>query len=104
MKLLNYIATGLISCAAFTAQANDIWGEDGDFMEDDSNAKVQRYIAKQRALEANMTDEEREQAAQNRNASCGSVNVGNVAGSGGGDVENVVVIKGDVINANNRCK
>lgn len=85
-----------------TLFANDIWGDDGDFMEDDSNAKVQRYTAKQRALEAAMTPEEREQARKNRE-DCGSVDVGNVQG-GGRNVDNVVVIKGDVINVNNRCK
>ena len=81
--------------------ANDIWGEDGDFMEDDSNAKVAKHTAKQRAREANMSKEERAKAREN-NAGCGSVDIGNV--KGGGNVDNVVIIKGDVINANNKCR
>jgi hypothetical protein len=97
----------MISAALFLlsplAQADDIWGEDGDFMEDDSNAKVQKYTAKQRAREANMTPEERAAAKKNQDASCGSVDIGNVQG-GGRNVDNVVIIKGDVINANNKCR
>lgn len=83
--------------------ANDIWGEDGDFLEDDSNAKVLRHTAKQRAREANMTPEERAKSKEN-SGSCGSVDVGNVQGGGNKKVDNVVIIKGDVINANNKCR
>jgi len=82
--------------------ANDIWGTDGDFMEDDSNAKVQRNLAKQRALEANMSAEELAESKKRR-SECGSLDVGNVQG-GGRKVENTTVIKGDVINVAGNCR
>jgi len=82
--------------------ANDIWGTDGDFMDDDSNAKVQRSLAKQRALEANMSKEELAESKKRR-SECGSLDVGNVQG-GGKKVENTTVIKGDVINVAGNCR
>ena len=82
--------------------ANDIWGTDGDFMEDDSNAKVHRNLAKQRALEAQMSPEERAES-QKRRSECGSLDVGNVQG-GGRDVVATTIIKGDVINVAGNCR
>lgn len=83
-------------------QANDIWGDDGDFMADDNNAKVQRNLAKQRALEANMSAEELAESKKRRQ-NCGALDVGNVNG-GGRKVENTTVIKGDVINVAGNCR
>lgn len=90
-----------IFCSS-SLSANDIWGTDGDFMQDDSNAKVQRHLAKQRALEANMSEEDLA-ASKKRRSECGSLDVGNVQG-GGRKVENVTVIKGDVINVAGNCR
>lgn len=97
----------VISCSASLmlsapSFANDIWGTDGDFMEDDSNAKVQRSLAKQRALEASMTPEELAESKKRR-SECGALDVGNVQG-GGRKVENTTVIKGDVINIAGNCR
>lgn len=97
----------VISCSAplmlsAPSHANDIWGTDGDFMEDDSNAKVQRSLAKQRALEASMTPEELAESKKRR-SECGALDVGNVQG-GGRKVENTTVIKGDVINIAGNCR
>lgn len=92
----------LLSLASTSCLAGDIWGHDGDFMDDDSNAKVQRHIAQQRALEANMSDEELAES-QKRRSECGALDVGNVQG-GGRKVENVTVIKGDVINVAGKCR
>ncbi len=92
----------LVMLTAGSCLASDIWGHDGDFMDDDSNAKVHRNIAKQRALEAQMTPEELE-ASRKRRKECGSLDVGNVQG-GGRKVENVTVIKGDVINFAGNCR
>ncbi|MDX1452594.1 MAG: hypothetical protein R3183_08540 [Oleiphilaceae bacterium] len=93
--LLALLTTGI-------SHASDIWGYDGDFMDDDSNAKVHRNIAKQRALEAKMTPEELEESRKRR-SECGSLDVGNVQG-GGRKVENITVIKGDVINFSGNCR
>ncbi len=92
----------LVMLTAGSCLANDIWGRDGDFMEDGTNAKVQRSLAKQRALEAQMTPEERAEARERR-SECGSLDVGNVQG-GGKKVENITVIKGDVINIAGKCR
>lgn len=94
----------LLAMCAISAplMANDIWGTDGDFMEDDSNAKVQRSLAKQRALEAGMSSEELAESKKRR-SECGSLDVGNVQG-GGRKIENTTVIKGDVINVAGNCR
>ena len=98
--LFSILATSLIFSTPL--YGNDIWGDDGDFMKDDSNAKVQRNLAKQRALEANMSDEELAESKRKR-SECGSLDVGNVQG-GGRKVENTTVIKGDVINVAGKCR
>lgn len=98
-KLLSLIAICAVSAPLM---ANDIWGTDGDFLEDDSNAKVQRSLAKQRALEANMSAEELAESKKRR-SECGALDVGNVQG-GGRNVENTTVIKGDVINVAGKCR
>jgi hypothetical protein len=74
-------------------------------LNDLQNAKVAHMMAKQRMLEAQMSDEDREKASSNK-GSCGSVNVGNVSNQRGarGPKEVIVVVKGDVINANNKCR
>lgn len=93
------ISTAVLST---TALSSDIW-EDSDTLNDKMNAKMMRFMAKQRALEANMSKEELE-ALQESHGGCGSVDIGNVQGGQSKDVETVVIIKGDVINANNKCK
>jgi hypothetical protein len=102
MKKLLVMSSMLLLLTGTHCLAGDIWGHDGDFMEDDSNAKVQRHIAQQRALEANMTPEELAES-QKRRSECGALDVGNVQG-GGRNVENVTVIKGDVINVAGKCR
>lgn len=103
MKISTLLPTVLLSIAfSLSANANDIWGHDGDFMEDDNNAKVQRNLAKQRALEASMSAEELAESRKNRE-NCGSLDVGNVQG-GGKDVTNTTIIKGDVINVAGKCR
>lgn len=92
----------LLSLASTNCLAGDIWGHDGDFMDDDSNAKVQRHVAQQRALEANMSEEELAESRKRR-SECGALDVGNVQG-GGRKVENVTVIKGGVINVAGKCR
>ncbi len=81
----------------------DIWGNEAGFVKDDSQATILRHMARQRALQANMTAEQRAQMRKNQQAGCGAVNIGNVTDTKG-DAEAVVIIKGDVINANNNCK
>ena len=98
----SFFAATLALSAVTTTHANDIWGHDGDFMEDDNNAKVQRNLAKQRALEAGMSKEELEESRKRRE-NCGSLDVGNVQG-GGKDVVNTTIIKGDVINVAGKCR
>lgn len=107
MKTKLSILAVALTCSApllFSAPSfgNDIWGTDGDFMEDDSNAKVQRHLAKQRALEASMSAEELAESRKRR-SECGALDVGNVQG-GGRKVENTTVIKGDVINIAGNCR
>jgi len=88
------------------SEDKDIWTDDdseASFYEDESNAKLQRHMAKSRAFEAGMTEEEREQNRSTDTSTCGGVNVGNVNGPERGDVENIVIVRGDIINANNRC-
>jgi len=103
MKTRRLIAFACLSCLLSTfAHSNDIWGTDGDFMEDNDNAKVHRNLAKQRALEANMSAEELAESRKNHE-NCGSLDVGNVQG-GGKDVVNTTIIKGDVINVAGKCR
>lgn len=92
----------ILTCVSLTANANDIWGTDGDFMDDSDNAKVQRNLAKQRALEGGMSKEELAESRERRE-DCGSLDVGNVQG-GGKDVVNTTIIKGDVINVAGKCR
>ncbi|GAA3965558.1 hypothetical protein [Allohahella marinimesophila] len=101
MKQL-YSALMLTIMVSGSCLADDIWGTDGDFLDDNDNAKVQRHLAQQRALEAKMTPEDLAASQQRRNE-CGSLDVGNVEG-GGRKVENVTVIKGDVINVAGQCR
>lgn len=101
MKIQSLLAIFAIVMTASVAQA-DIWGDDADFMDDMSNAKVQRNLAKQRALEAKMSDEELAESKERRQ-NCGALDVGNVQG-GGKDVVNTTIIKGDVINVAGKCR
>lgn len=100
MKILILVVINIIIVSPLIAQ--DIW-EESDTKENDTNAKVLRYIAKQRALEGGMSAKERAELKSNQGGECGSTNIGNVSG-GSKKVENIVIIKGDVINANNKCK
>lgn len=105
MKLIIFLCIYLVISQLSHAEeeTNDIWGKDAGFMEDDSQATILRHMAKQRAMQANMTDEQKSKMRENQSNGCGAVNIGN-ASSSDGDAEAVVIIKGDVINANNNCK
>ena len=62
------------------------------------NAKVARIKAKQRALA-------RQAGTEGEPSGCGGVNVGNVeSDSKSGNIDNIVVIQGDVINIATNCK
>lgn len=74
-------------------------GEEG--LEDDNNAKLARIKAKQRRMGATSFGD----SDGGGGGECGSLNVGNVQnnGRGRGPREVVVVVTGDIINANNKC-
>lgn len=72
----------------------------GDLGSDDKmNAKVARIKAKQRA-------QARADGTEGEEGECADVNIGNVENNRGARVtkENIVVITGDVINVDNKCK
>jgi hypothetical protein len=67
-------------------------------------AKIAKEKAKAGSLSAQMAGQA---ADRNATAECGSVNIGNVVGAsrvGFGPTEVNVIITGDVINANNKCR
>jgi hypothetical protein len=90
-------------CVQAEEIVNDIWGNEAGFAKDETKSKILRHMAKQRALQASMTAEQKKQFKEAQNSGCGSVNIGNIHGAKD-DAETVVIIKGDVINANNNCK
>ena len=102
MKTIQLMLLYTAIAVSSVAGASDIW-EGSETMDDGTNAKMMRHLAKQRAQEASMTAQEREAARQDTGG-CGAVDIGNVQGSKGQDVETVVIIKGDVVNANNNCR
>ncbi len=104
MRELQILIPVLFCISTLVFADDDIWADDGEFLEDDANATIHFHTAKQRAQEAELTPKERTEAQKNRTDSCGSLNVGNIRHSGNNKVENVVIIKGDVINANNNCR
>lgn len=86
-----------------TAAAHAVETEVSD-MDDLLRAKVAKHKAKQTAAKQSVAASSAE--AQNETDSCGGVDIGNSTGSkpGRGPKEIFVVITGDVINANNKCK
>ncbi len=84
----------------------------GDLELDDAqNAKLSRYKVKERVMknekqEDYVKDEEDSDDVTLNDLQCGSVNIGNVVNPKGfgGPKEIDVIITGDVINANNKCK
>jgi hypothetical protein len=91
----------MLFCAALTAgPALTMAGEEG--LEDDANAKLARVKAKQRAFGSGSDFG----SGSGSNAECGSLNVGNVDNRGRNSRlrEVIVVVEGDVINANNNCR
>lgn len=74
-------------------------------MDDLLRAKVAKHKAKQTSI--NQSVEANSAAEQNEGGSCGGVDIGNSVGNnkpGKAPKEILVVITGDVINANNKCK
>lgn len=87
-----------------SAQAQAVETEVSD-MDDLLRAKVAKHKAKQTSLRQSVEASSAE--AQNESGSCGGVDIGNSVGNnkpGKAPKEIVVVITGDVINANNKCK
>jgi hypothetical protein len=105
MKILSMVVLVLLISQMVQAEekVNDIWGNEAGYAKDESQSKMLRHMAKQRAMQANMTAEERKQLRESQKSGCGSVNIGNIDGAKD-NAETVVIIKGDVINANNNCK
>lgn len=91
----------MMSCAAHV-QAVETEVND---MDDLLRAKVAKFKAKQTSTQQGGTNAS-SAAAQNEAGSCGGVDIGNSVGAKPGHApkEIVVVITGDVINANNKCK
>ena len=85
-----------------SAHANDIWGKEAGFMEDETSASLMRHRAQQRAKDSKLSSKEVRERDE-KTAECGSLNVGNVDAKDSKRVENIVFIRGDVINANNNC-
>lgn len=74
------------------------FAEEEDIKEQAFNAKVARIKARQRALA-------RKNGTEGEESGCGGVNVGNVqSDTRVGDVNNVVVVEGDIINIAKNCK
>jgi len=79
-----------------------------DFMDDDDGAKMARLKAKQRHYDAKddrdgKGDDDRDSRS---NAACGSLNLGNMVNQRGARAprEVNIIVTGDVINANNKCR
>lgn len=96
-----FVASVLMNCAAHV-QAVETEVND---MDDLLRAKVAKFKAKQTSTQQGGTNAS-SAAAQNEAGSCGGVDIGNSVGAKPGHApkEIVVVITGDVINANNKCK
>lgn len=102
MKALSYwIALSL--ALSFSLPGITQAGE--EYLEDDNNAKLARIKAKQRVWEA-MDGGDEGSGSGAGGGECGSLNIGNVQnnGVGGRPREVIVVVTGDVINANNNCR
>lgn len=97
MAVLAAIALGTV------LQAHAVETEVSD-MDDMLRAKVAKHKAKQNSLKQSVNASSAE--AQNESDSCGGVDIGNSIGNKPGKTpkEIVVVITGDVVNANNKCK
>lgn len=93
-----------IICSLFSTQS---WAVE-DFMEDDDGAKMARLKAKQRYFDAksDRDDNASDRRDKRSSAACGSLNIGNVVNQRGarGPREVNIIVTGDVINANNRCR
>jgi len=97
-KCILFGVTLLLSSPGFS---EDIWGEEPGFMEDETSASLMRHRAQQRARDSKLSS--KEVSDRNAKAECGSLNLGNVEAKGSKKVENIVFVRGDVINANNNC-
>lgn len=100
MKCMAVVAATLVGAAT---QVSAVETEVSD-MDDMLRAKVAKHKAKQNSLKQSVNASSAE--AQNESDSCGGVDIGNSMGSKPGKApkEIVVVITGDVVNANNKCK
>ena len=102
-KLIKTLLAASAMTWAMTIPAQAVETEVSD-MDDLLRAKVAKHKAKQisilQSTDANSAE------TQNESANCGGVDIGNSVGAkpGRAPKEIVVVITGDVVNANNKCK
>lgn len=74
-----------------------------DSLEDLTRAKVAKQRAKQNTQRRSLTED----SAGDGGGGCGNIDIGNSQGSRpgfSGPKEIIVVVKGDIINSNNKCK
>lgn len=96
IALLCLLSLGVAAVHAVETEVSD--------MDDMLRAKVAKHRAKQTSLNQNANANSA--AAQDEGGGCGAVDIGNSVNSKPGKApkEIVVVITGDVVNANNKCK
>ena len=97
------LAAASAMCLTIVAVAQAVETEVSD-MDDLLRAKVAKHKAKQTSMNQSVNASSAD--AQNEAGSCGGVDIGNSVGAkpGRAPKEIVVVITGDVVNANNKCK
>lgn len=104
MHFIRWVVSIAITASLFSAPS---WAVE-DFLEDDDGAKMARLKAKQRYFDAksDRDDDDENRRDKRSSAACGSLNLGNVVNQRGarGPREVNIIVTGDVINANNRCR
>lgn len=98
MKNLSGIIVVFVFCQFNLPEPSYAAAGEQDINAQKFSAKVARVKAKQRAMA-------RKNGTEGEPSGCGGVDIGNVSSeSRTGNVDNVVVVEGDIINIANNCK
>jgi hypothetical protein len=107
---ISLFSTAAILASALSVSATQALAGAESFS-DDTNAKMARVKAKTQRMkttgDARSTAKDRSAGKNATTGDCGSINIGNTVNQGTVGVrkqETIVIIDGDVINANNNCK
>ena len=111
---ISKLSAAILAFCAFSIPATQVYAGAESF-DDESNAKMARVKAKTKRIKKSSASTARSTAksrtdsssSDGMNAECGSINIGNTVNQspvGVRNQETIVIIDGDVINANNECK